>query len=161
VPLGDRFAHQRIAYHHRGDDHRPAAWIAYEIRNGVPVCTGIAMWSNDQNQVRTRDLSATWLERVRDKAYAATGIFTANPSGGWVRTLGPGTLPADARQVKRAATSPRKMTPEFLTRVAEVYNSTPLGSRTEAVCAAFNPTPHQRTALRWIHMAKKAGLIDD
>ncbi|MGO8849852.1 hypothetical protein [Mycobacterium sp.] len=161
VPLGDRFAHQRIAYHHDGDDQRPAAWIGYEIRAGVPVCTGIAMWSNDQTQVRTRDLSTSWLERVRDKAYAATGIFTANPAGGWVRALGPGTLPADERRVKRAATPPRKMTPEFLAEVAKIHNNTPPGSRIEAVRAAFTPTKEPRTILRWIAAAKEKGLIDE
>ena len=76
-------------------------------------------------------------------------------------TLSPATPEADAARVKRAATPPRKMTPEFLARVAEIHNATPRGRRLEAVGAAFTPTVDQRTVSRWIQAAKKKGLIPD
>jgi hypothetical protein len=163
MPLGNKHAHRCIVYRHDGDADRPAARITFELVGGVPVCTSFGMWSPEGSQtpIRERDLSASKLNRLRDAAFAATGVFTPNPHGGWMRPIGPRSAARDRAQVKRAATPPYKLTREFLEKVAEIHNATPPGGRLEAVSAAFPPTRHPRTVLRWVAAARKAGLIDD
>jgi hypothetical protein len=162
VAMGDRFVHRHIVYEHDGDADRPATRIEFEVRDKVPICTSFAMWSPEgsHTHVRARDLSTSGLDRIRDKAYAITGVFTPNPAGGWTRPLSPETLEADAARVKRAASPPKQMTTEFLARVAEIHNNTPRGNRIEAIRAAMTPTKDTRTVQRWIKKAREEKLID-
>jgi hypothetical protein len=159
VPMGDVFAYRQLTYTHDGDTSRPARRVVFEVRNDVPVCAIIQLGSADSGSpVRARDLNAIKLDSLRDDVYAAVGVFVPNPDGGYVRRLGPSRFREDRKRVERA-TERRKITPEFLSRVAEIHNNALPGGRLEAVCAAFTPTPSERTALRWIAEARKADLI--
>jgi hypothetical protein len=159
VPMGDVFAYRQLTYTHDGGENRPACKIVFEVRNAVPVCAGIQLGSSETgSHVRAKDLTAIKLDNLRDDVYAAAGVFLPNPEGGFVHKIGQSAFREDRKRVERA-TQRRRMTPEFLSRVAEIHNSALPGGRLEAVRTAFTPTPSERTALRYIAEARKANLI--
>jgi hypothetical protein len=160
VPMGDVFAHRQLTYAYDGDTDRPACRVVFEVRDGVPVCVTIQLGSTESGSpVRAKHLTEIKLDNLRDDAYAAAGVFVRNPDGGgYARKFGPGRFREDRKRVERA-TERRKVTPEFLSRVAEIHNNAPHGGRLEAVRAAFTPTPSERTALRWIAAARMRDLI--
>jgi hypothetical protein len=158
VPMGDVFAHRQLTYAHDGDADRPACKIVFEVRNGVPVCAGISLGSADGGTlVRAKDLTAIKLDNLRDDVFALAGVFVPNPDGGLVRKFGPGSFHKDRKRTERA-TQRRKITPEFLNRVAEIHNGAPEGGRVAAIKAAFKVK--ERQALRYIALAKQKELIN-
>lgn len=159
VPMGDAFAHRQLTYTHEGDADRPAFKIVLEVRNGSPVCASLYLGSPESgSHVRARDLNAIKLDDLRDDIYAVAGVFVLNPDGGgYIRKLGPASFKQDRKRVQNV-TRRRKVTPEFLSQVADVHNGAPAGGRLEAVKAAFSVS--ERQALRYIGQAKQRGLID-
>jgi hypothetical protein len=156
VPMGDVFAHRQLTYSRDGGADRPACKIVFEVRNGVPVCASLHLGSSEsESHVRTKDLNAVKLDDLRDDVYGAAGVFVPNADGGFIRKLG--RFHDDRKRVEQA-TQRRKVTPEFLGRVAEIHNGAAIGGRLEAVRAAFNVS--ERQALRYIGEAKRRGLID-
>jgi hypothetical protein len=84
--------------------------------------------------------------------------FARNPNGDdFVRKLGLASFRQGRKQVE-GATQRRKLTPEFLGKVADIHTTAPDGGRIDAVKAAFNV--EERQALRYIAQARKRGLID-
>jgi hypothetical protein len=157
VPMGTEFAYRQLTYSRDSDDDRPACKIVFEVRDGVPVCSTLCLGSSDGGiQVRARDLKAIKLDDLRDSVYAAAGVFTRNPDGGWVLKLGWASSKQDRKRVENV-TRRRKVTPEFLSQVAEVHQAAPEGARVEAVKAAFFVS--ERQALRYIGQAKQRELI--
>src|SRR5262249_21771263 len=145
-------------YTYDGDANRPACKVIFEVRNGVPVCTSIHLWSPDGgSHVRAKDLNAIKLDNLRDDVFGYVGVFVPNPDGGLMRKLGPTAFLQDRKRVERA-TQRRKITPEFLSRVAEIHKAAPEGGRLAAVKAAFKVK--ERQALRYIDQARRKGLID-
>jgi hypothetical protein len=159
VAMGDVFAHKQLTYTHHGDENHPACKIVFEVHHAVPVCASIQLCSSETgSHVRAKHLAAIKLDNLRDDVYAAMGVFLPNPEGGFVHKIGPGAFREDRKRVEHA-TKRRRITPEFLSRVAEIHNNASAGGRLEAVRTAFTPTPSERTALRYVAEARKAGLI--
>jgi hypothetical protein len=160
VPMGDVFAYRQLTYTRDGDvGGRPACKIVFEVRDRTPVCASLHLGSSERgSDVRAKDLNAIKLEDLRDDVYAAAGVFVPNPDGGFVRKLGPSSFQRDRKRVERV-TRRRKVTPEFLSQVAEVYNSAPVGSRIGAIKAAF--VVSERQAIRYKKQAEEMEPIDD
>ena len=156
VAMGDVFAHRQVTYTHHGNTKRPACKIIFEVRNGVPVCASIELRAADGGtHVRAKDLTAIKLDNLRDDVFAHIGVFVPNPDGGLVRKFGPGSFHKDRKRVEHA-TQRRKITSEFLNRVAEIHNGTPEGGRVEAVRAAFKVQERQ-ACRRWATQSIGAG----
>jgi hypothetical protein len=103
-------------------------------------------------------LTAIKLDNLRDDVYAAAGVFIRNPEGGdLVRKLGWASFKRDRKRVE-SVTRRRKVTPELLSQVAEVYNGAPVGGRLAAIRAAF--VVSERQAIRYKKQAEEMGLID-
>jgi hypothetical protein len=99
------------------------------------------------------------LLELRDDVYAHAGVLVRNPDGGdndYMRKYGWAPFLADRKRVEQA-TKRRKLTPEFLGRVAKVYLAAPEGGRLGAMRDSFNV--EDRQALRYIAKAKEKGLI--
>jgi hypothetical protein len=160
VPMGDARAFRQLTYTHDGDANRPACTIVFEVRHGAPVCASVHLSGavDGQTAVRPKDLKAIQLDNLRAEVYARAGVFTPNPDspGGWIHRSG--SREQYRKTVERAVQRRRKITPEFLSRVAELHNGAPAGSRLDTVCAAFEVT--ERQALRYIRQARDKGLID-
>jgi hypothetical protein len=73
------------------------------------------------------------------------------------RDGGHGLTHLAVRRTLTSATSRRKIDAEFLQRIAQVYDDTPAGRRTDAVRAAFSVS--ERQALRYIKLARQEKLI--
>jgi len=170
VPMGDAHAYRQLTYTNTapliisvgaGLDAWPTlpvtCEIVFEVRDGVPGCVCIKL-SADERFIRAKDLSVIKLDELREEAYALAGVLTQTPDGKLVRKYTPATYQANRKRIERA-TSRRKVTPEFLRRVAELHNGTPEGGRLEAVKAAFSVS--ERQALRYIAQARREGLINE
>ena len=72
-----------------------------------------------------------------------------------------GLTPCQSSPLRASTRGPpaSKITPEFLSRVAEIYQAAPEGGRLEAVVAAFSVS--ERQAWRYISQAKQEGLTND
>jgi hypothetical protein len=149
VPMSDAFAHRQLTY------TRGGCRIVFEVRNSVPVCVDFHL-SGGEGHIGSKDLAAIDLDAIRDDVYGAAGVLVANPDGGYVRKVGLTSFRRDRNHVRRA-TRRRTLTPEFLRQVADVHDSTPHGSRIEAIRDAFSVS--ERTALRYIAQARQEGLI--
>jgi hypothetical protein len=157
VPMSDAFAHRQLTYTRDGSTGQPALRIVFEVRDGVPVCVDFHLSSGSEGQIRAKDLNAVNLDGLRDDVYGAAGVFVANPDGGYVRRVGLTSFRRDRNHVRRV-TRRRTVTPEILRQVADVHDSTPHGSRIEAIRDEFSVS--ERTALRYIAQAKQEGLIN-
>jgi hypothetical protein len=156
APMGDAFARRQLTYTHDGDARRAACSIVFEVRDRVPVCVSLHLGTSEGGSiVRARDLNELRLDDLRDDVYAAAGVFLPNPDGGFVHKIG--RFREDRKRVEQV-TRRRKVTPEFLSQVAAVYNGAPVGGRLEAIRAAF--VVSERQALRYIAQAKQERLID-
>jgi hypothetical protein len=156
VEMGDVFAHRKLTYTHEGGPNMPSCRLVFEVRNRVPVCMSATIEAKPGTPVRTKDLRALKLDNIRDDAFAAAGVFRANPAGGYVRIWGPASFLRDRKEVERAGTH-RRVTPEFLDRVASIHKATPT-ARVDAVAAAFKVSDRQ--AKRYIKAAREEGLIE-
>jgi hypothetical protein len=141
VSLGDGFSYRRLTYR---DD---TAEIVFEVHDGWPGAVSFTLSAGEDGFIRQKDLTAIRLDQIRDEVYAVAGIGAFTPDGDEYEHTG-----ADARKALNRVTSRRKLTPEFLTRVAEIYQAAPDGRRIEAVRAAFGI--EERQALRYIARAK-------
>jgi hypothetical protein len=159
VPMGDVFAYAQLTYTDDGDADWPAFKIVFEVRNGTPVCASLHLEASASARwVRATDLTTLKLDDLRDEIYAYAGVFTPNPDGrGWIRKFGPAAVKQDLKRVQNV-TRRHKVTPEFLTQVAEIHNHAPAGGRVQAVRSAFDVS--ERQALRYISQARQRGLID-
>jgi hypothetical protein len=161
VPMGDVFAYRQLTYSRSGEDDRPGCKIVFEVRGEVPACVSISLSAEGQNQLRASDLKSINPVNLRDDVYAHTGVFVQNADGGdgeYVRRLGWAPFLEDRKRVENAAKR-RKLTPEFLGRVANVHKAASDGGRLAAIKDAFGVD--NRQALRYIAKAKEKGLIDE
>lgn len=150
VPMGNGFTFAGLCYTNGN------ITVTFEVRDGVPGATSITLCAGGDRLLRAKDLTAVKLDQIRNEVYAVAGVGT-HPT----LLVAPGVYELtgeDAiKEVRRAATSRRKITPEFLSRVAEIHQRAPEGERIAAVKAAF--TVNDRQALRYIAAARKEGLI--
>ena len=157
VQMGDVFTCREIAYTHEGGPNRPSCRLVFEVRNRVPVCTSATIEAKPGIPVRAKDLRAIKLDNIRDDAFAAAGVFRANPAGGgYLRIWGPASFLPDRKEVERAGTH-RRVTPELLKQVASIHKATPT-ARVDAIAAAFKVSDRQ--AKRYIKAAREEGLIE-
>lgn len=151
MTMGAGFTFRRLTY--INDNCR----IVFEVRNGVPGAVSIDLQSGD-GFIRQKDLAAIKLDDIRSEVYAVAGVGAYIPEGEWFHGHTDYQLSASkARKAVKEAGSRRKITPEFLTRAAEIYQNAPEGGRIEAVKAAF--VAKERQAWRYVAQAREKGLI--
>jgi hypothetical protein len=166
VPLGDdgARAYRQLTYTRDADGDCPGCQIVFEIRNRVLVCASFTLSTKAETGVRAKDLRVIKLDELARDLYSYIGVFRPNPTGSeWVRVVGPASIERNRETIEQAKR--RKITPEFLQRVAEVHQSAPAGERLYAVKAAFPASDgsplSERQALRYIAQARREGLIVD
>jgi hypothetical protein len=132
--------------------HSPRCRIVFEVRDRVPVCASLDLSSSENGSFfRAKHLAAIKLDDLRDDVYAAAGVLS---------------------EIRRAVTCVRlvirpfdgivsawKLSPEFLSQVAEVYNGAPVGGRIAAIKAAF--VVSDRQALRYKKQVEEMRLLHD
>jgi hypothetical protein len=149
--MGDVVTYRKLNYINDGVD------IVFEVRDGVPGAVSIYLRpAEGERHIRAKDLAAIKLDQLRDECFAVAGVFTPTPDGaGFEHTI------SAARKLTERPAIRRKVTPELLSRVAEIYTNTPAtqaDARVDAVVAAFGGIS-KRQAWRYIAQAKREGLI--
>lgn len=159
VPMGDVQAYRQLTYTHGGNG-RPACRIVFEIRGSAPICASFSLNSVNQTAVRAKDLRSFKLDEIRNDVYAYVGVFVPNPAapGQWMLRVGPGSYHQGRKHVEQAATR-RKMGPEFLKQVAEIYNGAPRDGQFDTLRAAF-PDREERQVRRYIAAARQKGFLN-
>jgi hypothetical protein len=167
VAMGDGFTFAGLTYSNGN------ITVTFEVRNGAPGAASITLIAGEGDRLlRAKDLTAIKLDQIRNEVYAVAGVGAFVPyadlspaqRGAFVPDVDDYgatdyelTAEEAVKAVKRATTTRRKITPEFLSRVAEIHQAVPEGERVAAVKAAF--MVDDRQALRYIAAARKKGLI--
>jgi len=127
--------------------------IVFEVVDGVPGCVSITLKAQDR-PIRQKDLTATKLDQIRDEAYQVAGMLVVADEN--MFTAGPRFI----RKALNTSASRRKITPDFLRRVADIYQSS---DRTDDVIEAIqNEFPaSERQIYRYIATARKKGFITE
>lgn len=146
VPMGGEVTYAQLTYTNGGCE------IVFEVRDGVPGAVSVKLMAG-RTHLRAKDLMAIKLDHLCHEAFAVAGVFEPTIDGEMVGELTP-------RLVRKVIDSSRrrKITPEFLKRIAKVHNSSPAGKRVEAISAAFDVSDRQ--AWRYIAQAREKGFID-
>lgn len=165
VRVGDRLVHGEIRVVFPGAGGQPQLDAVIDSTSGVPRCVSLGLSAVEGGrEVRSTDLRTVEVEALIE---AIVPLFTLegewDENGGFRGVEGVPDSSSDEfrrartalREVRRA--SRRKVTPELLARVAEVYHSDP-ERPAEAVELAFAVSP--RTAFRYISQARDQGLIE-
>lgn len=158
IPVGERGGlPQYIRYEHPGSAAQPAVELGLEVVDGVPWCVHSALSGQPGgSRVKATDLrgAADTLEDLIETVLAATA-FEEN-KGGWKRQW-PGTGRLVMPEIRRARKrTNHTVTPDLLTRVADVYRTTD-SAPTDAVAKAFGVS--RRTAGRYVQLARDAELL--
>jgi len=164
VMLEGRAVPQQIRFSHPGADGLPAITMDLEWRDGVAQCRSLHIASvDDGREIRPLDL-----EIVRRKLYQWIGDVFASMARR-VEKTGPNTVQIfdlfgpTAEVFEEAlieitrARRPRKLSADFLRRVADVYRENIARAPTKAVAEAFS-VPH-RTAASYVKRAREMELL--
>jgi hypothetical protein len=156
--VGEHGIPSKMTYRHEGGENLPALEMTIEVRGGAPVCTQVRLTATQAGHVRVKDviLLATLLEsRVED--LAAIAAWEPTTRGSWSQRLPDSDYQSKVRTVRSARQAARrKLTPERLAKVAEVYRETE-GNKLDAIGTEFGVS--ERTAARYVAEARKEGLL--
>jgi hypothetical protein len=125
------------------------------VQDGIPVCSELSLRADRTTEVRARDLAGIriedWVEYI---TAACSEFFTVRDGKIGVRDPDQATIGTvrDARAGTR-----RRVTPELLSKVADIYREHFDDRPTEAVQRAFGLT--QRTAARYVERCRAEGLL--
>ena len=163
VRAGDRLIPARIDVVAPGGKHapEPALTFTIEVADGVPVVTRVELTKRDGHPgVRADSLRRLRLNDWVEDIVAAASLAVTVVDGNLVADRA--TNPESVRRARSAvramqARGRRKVTPDHLATVAEVYIANEDNKPAEAVALAFGAS--DRTAFRWIAAAKREGLI--
>jgi hypothetical protein len=157
--VGDRGLPKYVRYEHPGDHRRPAMFVDIAMIDGVPMVTEVRVLADIEagRPIRAKDIrvGAVELGDVLNR-WLSELAYRRSPTGWWRYDR----IPPDERRSAMTTIGSarrRKMTPDVLKEVAELYRTAPM-PRHEAIAAAFDVDP--RTAQRYIQKARQAGLID-
>lgn len=133
------------------DESAPIRLLRIEIVKGVPGCTELRLATRDGGRgLRTADLEAidlaNWIEDVLTEC-----AWRRGPHGGWDNRV------AGAPEARRAVQDAlrvgrRKISPELLSEVAEIYRANIDGKPIEAVRDSLGV--EYRTAARYVQLCR-------
>lgn len=165
VPVGDRYVDAHIEVVAPGGDGQPRLEVTIDCTSGLPQVTRVLLQAKEGSPtVRTKDLRTLSVDDLVD---AIVPLFShpliENEDGSITGTI---RMPDSESEHYRAARGAlrqaqragrRKVTPELLAKVADVYRAND-ARPAEAVEDAFGVSP--RTAFRYIRMAREQGLLE-
>lgn len=171
VPFGDELQlPERFAARLTGDDLPGVASIdvTIAVRDGRAVCDSITINAAPDGAVTTDALREIPMKALVNKIAIDRAYAMDLPPDHWLTNAAPGQrifmpLSAASEAVQAAAertlsSRRRRITPEFLAEVAEVYRGAlDTGAPTVAVKDHFNVS--HSTAARYVDKARKGGLL--
>jgi len=161
VRIGDRLVPRVVAAHFTGADGQPALDLVLEVVNGVPQCRELRLTAiAGRREIKRLDLDAIHLTEWVEDLFALFASRIVSEEGGVttsVMRLDDHVGAADQMRQARRGKSARKLTPDFLAGVADVYRAHLGGAPTQAVASAFGV--QGRMASKYVQLARSAGLL--
>jgi hypothetical protein len=159
VTVGTSVVPRRLDVMMQGDGYQPALTMRIEVLSGVPQCRALSIEAVEGGrEITTNDLRsvrlADWIEGIL--ASVALDLVEDRDDGTRVSAYGSTTTRSATKAVRRAR-QPRKITPEVLGRVAEIYRANVDGKPTLAVKRSFGVG--ERAAAGYVQRARAAGLL--
>jgi hypothetical protein len=161
----DRMVPTWVEIEAAGDDQGPGQFARVELRDGVPCCTELSLRSpTGRRGIRQTDLRQIEVSSLVDSLLPGLSLLMISDEAGRVDDVlvqRPDT--ADffaARRVlqrARSGAAVRSITPELLTRVAQIYRENLDGKPTRAVREHF--MVGERMASDYVQRARAAGLL--
>lgn len=145
------------------EEFQPIVRFVLEVVDDLPVCTAVTVESREGGRaLRHSDFERFDLDVLVRNIYMDAASWIRDRDDGVVE-MGISPTEASRREVSemigaaRKRGAPRKITDEFLRRVAEVYRENIDDRPTERVAAYFNVAP--RTASMYLTKAREAGHL--
>jgi hypothetical protein len=162
VDVGDRGLPKYVAYQHPGSRTKPAMEVSIAVHDGIPIVTGVHVVADPDEGVHIRPtdirVGAVELGSVLD-SWLAELAYRRGPTGRWYRynRLAPDERKSAQHTIRQARGKlRRRMTPDLLKQVAELYDIAP-PPKHQAIALTFGVNP--RTAQKYIERARAAGLL--
>lgn len=162
VEVGDRGLPEYVTYQHPGSRTRPALEVAIAVRDGIPAVAEVRVIADPDEGVHIRPtdvrVGALELGAVLD-GWLAELTYRRGPTGRWYRydRLSPDERKSARHTIGQARGKlRRRMTPELLKQVAELYG-TAAPPKHQAIALTFGVNP--RTAQKYIERARAEGLL--
>ncbi len=174
VRVGDRLLPAHIKVDAQATGEEPAYRIDLAVINGVPTCTGVTVTATKPRGILQVDLSALNLADICTDVFAAFSLRIVSSGDGTVgegesqatyhyTVATAGATDSERRgaakliQRSRRGANSRKITPEFLEQVAEIYREHFADKPTAAVMVAFGVGP--RMASNYVRRARDADYL--
>lgn len=148
-----------------GSGDQPTLTAHLEVINNVPMCTSLKVERVDGGrEVRQRDLSAVHVSEIVNEIYGALSLkFEIDEDGVLIASEGFGRgIQAEAiKQIaeSRKGRGARKITPEFLQGVADIYRANIADNPAQSVQRELGVSP--RMAGVYIRRARDLGLLPE
>lgn len=159
VPVGDVFLPEELRVDGRVGPSGPTFAVVIIVSGGVPRCTQVELRESPEcPEVRARDLAAVRLEDVLEAATSLAAF--REDDDGTMRRVSQARPDRNADiQTIRAARSQtrRKVTPEVLAEVADLYRAYFDDSPIERIATAFQVS--ERTAARYVQLCRRDGRL--
>jgi hypothetical protein len=151
MPVGSTGVHvpSQVDVDFSRDRSAPVRTLKIEVRQGIPICTEIHLAARpDGRGLRTSDLEAidlaNWVQDILSEC-----SFQVTPDG---LISQPGTRDSLKAIEYAQKAGRRKVTPELLQRVAEVYRAHIDAKPIDAICDEFDVS--YRTAARYVELCR-------
>lgn len=158
VPVGDVFMPDELEVEGTVGPNGPSFSVVITVVKGVPRCTGVAIRESPAcSEVRSRDLKAIRLEDILETA-TALASYRSTGDGTMVRASSVDHRASDIRAIREARSQARrKVTPELLAEVADLYRAYFDDSPIERIATAFQVS--ERTAARYVQLCRRDGHL--
>lgn len=163
--LGNAVVPHRAVYTHEGEGGEPNLRLLFEVRDGRPECTSVALAvARGGRGLRTADLQALNLDTLAVAVFTqVASTYRTSPDEPDAMLLFRPADEAEARRLERDVYEARKARRGAVTRaeleeVARIYREHVDASPTRAV-AMLGGYASERTAARRVQQAREAGLL--
>lgn len=163
VQVGDRVVPRWVNVVFPGAGGQPRLTLRLEVVDGVPQCREVVVSSVEGGrEVKPADLKAVHVTEVLEEVFAAlSGRLTKTESGRTVilEEWGQRAQNEAVKQIvaSRKGRHARRITPELLAQVAQIYRDNIKGNPTEVVATNFGVS--KRMASDYVSRARAAGLL--
>lgn len=163
VRIGDRLVPPVVEVHFAGVDGQPALDMRLEVVNGVPQCRELRFTSvAGGREVKGLDLGAVRLAQWVEDIFGMFASRIISDDGKTVTAVlaeGDEVDAAQAMNRARKGRAARKITPDLIRRVADVYAAHLDDAPTQAVKRAFGV--EDRQARKYVKLAEEHGYLTE
>lgn len=163
VRIGDRLIPPWVDVVMPGAGGQPRLTLRFEVIDKIPQCREVRIASVDGGrEVRPSDLKAVHVTQMLEEIFAWLSMRVVEEGDEQITAVEEWDEQAQITAVRDIAAARkgrhvRKVTPELLAEVAQIYRENIAGNPTQAVATAFGVS--KRTASLYVQRAREAGHL--